>query len=76
MQGLRFLKNQIFLVNVGNDYLVADGSVNSLTYDCKDSFGRLSKLTSIKKVSRVELGSATNVEEDVTATAKLEGGGS
>jgi hypothetical protein len=53
MKGLIFLKNQLFLTSTGNDYLVADGSVNALKYDCKDAFGRLSKLSAIKKVTRV-----------------------
>jgi len=76
MKGLIFLKNQLFLTTTGSDYLVADGSVNSLKYDCRDSFGRLSKLSAVKKVTRVLLNPGANEEEDVTSSAKLEGGGS
>jgi hypothetical protein len=64
------------LTSTGNDYLVADGSVNALKYDCKDSLGRLSKLSAIKKVTRVLLTPGSSQEEDVTSSAKLEGGGS
>ena len=73
LKGLKFLKNQLFLANTGDDYLVADGSVNSLRYDCKDAFGKPAKLKDIKKLTIVQLDPAgANQEEDVTSSAKLE----
>jgi len=53
LKGLKFLKNQLFLANTGDDYLVADGSVNSLRYDVKDAFGKPAKLKDIKKLTIV-----------------------
>lgn len=73
LKGLKFLKNQLFLANTGDDYLVADGSVNSLRYDVKDAFGKPAKLKDIKKLTIVQLDPAgANQEEDVTSSAKLE----
>ena len=73
LKGLKFLRNQLFLANTGDDYLVADGSVNSLKYDCKDAFGKPAKLKDIKKLTLIQLDPAgANQEEDVTSSAKLE----
>ena len=73
LKGLKFLRNQLFLANTGDDYLVADGSVNSLKYDCKDAFGKPAKLKEIKKLTLVQLDpTGANQEEDATSSAKLE----
>jgi len=48
------LKNQLFLVNAGEEnYILADGSINTLHYECKDAFGKPVKVKDVKKVTMV-----------------------
>ena len=72
LKGLEILKDQVYFVNEGENHLLVDSNENKLTYSVKDSYGNPASISSIEKVTIVQLDDSSKTQ-DVTKKAKIQG---